>query len=192
MKKQTKLVKKKCPICQKVFFKECGYKTLSNKKYCSKDCWYEAKKQRDRKWWSENKKEIANKRRKQYKEDPEKYRKQKREDYLKHIEKRKARVKEFKKEFPQKVNAWNKIYKDKIRHGGLKKTTFERDGYICQLCGSSQKLQIHHLDGLGTNVPKEKRNNVLDNLITVCCSCHTTIHLYQRWRGICLLKNKGL
>jgi 5-methylcytosine-specific restriction endonuclease McrA len=57
---------------------------------------------------------------------------------------------------------WNRTYKEQIRY---------RDRYRCQLCGvpeieCGQKLSVHHID-------YNKKNIQVDNLISLCRSCHT-------------------
>jgi len=48
----------------------------------------------------------------------------------------------------------------------------ERDGYICQVCGSRESLIVHHM------VPiRMGGTHSLDNLMTLCRSCH------NRWEG---------
>lgn len=39
----------------------------------------------------------------------------------------------------------------------------------CGRCGSQQSLDLHHLDG-------NRTNNWLENLLTLCDSCHTRLH----------------
>jgi len=56
---------------------------------------------------------------------------------------------------------WNKTYKEQIRF---------RDGYKCQICGKPEienirKLDVHHID-------YNKKNLDLNNLISLCISCH--------------------
>jgi len=56
---------------------------------------------------------------------------------------------------------WNKTFKEQIRY---------RDGYKCQVCGrpeveSKRRLDVHHID-------YNKMNISLDNLISLCMSCH--------------------
>lgn len=49
----------------------------------------------------------------------------------------------------------------------------ERDSHICQICGNDltgRRQPVHHIDG-------NKFHNESDNLILVCSSCHTKIHL---------------
>ena len=41
---------------------------------------------------------------------------------------------------------------------------------ICEICGSLDNLEVHHID--------HNRNNIPDNLITLCESCHQRVH-YQ-------------
>lgn len=52
----------------------------------------------------------------------------------------------------------------------LKETIRQRDGYKCKKCGCSQlengrQLDVHHID-------YNKRNNKLNNLISLCVRCH--------------------
>lgn len=49
----------------------------------------------------------------------------------------------------------------------------ERDNYTCQTCGSREKLIVHHKDW-------NKQNSKLNNLITLCRSCHAYIHNGKR------------
>ena len=56
----------------------------------------------------------------------------------------------------------------------LTATIVERDDNQCQKCGAEKKLGIHHVVSLregGTNDP--------DNLVTLCRSCHMTLHHKQ-------------
>lgn len=46
----------------------------------------------------------------------------------------------------------------------------EEKGEKCQLCGSIEEVEVHHVDG-------DRSNNSLDNLIPVCNECHRDIHL---------------
>lgn len=61
----------------------------------------------------------------------------------------------------------------------LRKKTFERDDYTCQICsarngnGKRIVLNAHHIDGW--NWCKEKRFD-LDNMITLCDDCHSDFH----------------
>lgn len=45
----------------------------------------------------------------------------------------------------------------------------KRDGHLCQRCGSAGRLHVHHID-------TDKLNNALENLITLCNSCHGRVH----------------
>jgi len=49
----------------------------------------------------------------------------------------------------------------------LRQQVLERDGWRCQDCGSSKHLHVHH------QVNRSKLgNDALDNLITLCATCH--------------------
>ena len=39
---------------------------------------------------------------------------------------------------------------------------------VCELCGSGEKLNVHHKDG-------DHQNNILSNLCYLCTKCHQTI-----------------
>ena len=51
----------------------------------------------------------------------------------------------------------------------LNKLIKERDGYMCKNCGSNKLLIVHHKD-------MNYRNDNLNNLITLCRSCHVRLH----------------
>lgn len=60
------------------------------------------------------------------------------------------------------------------RFGGLREAVLERDGHRCQDCGTDGKgrrrwIVIHHKDG-------DSKHNVMENLITLCRSCHPLHH----------------
>jgi hypothetical protein len=56
----------------------------------------------------------------------------------------------------------------------------ERDGHECHMCGISEKLNVHHKVPIRNFDRDEdgwyRRANALDNLITLCLSCHMTVH----------------
>lgn len=86
----------------------------------------------------------------------------------------------------------------------LHKKVMARDGNVCQLCGSTEKLHVHHkkplwkiyyeilnehpeynqfdnIEELREIMVKDKRVNDLDNLVTYCEECHLfKIHKYTR------------
>ena len=62
---------------------------------------------------------------------------------------------------------------DKSRFSGNKSIALERDGYKCTRCGATENLAMHHKDGSGQT---DNPNNDLDNLETLCSSCHTLHH----------------
>jgi predicted HNH restriction endonuclease len=44
------------------------------------------------------------------------------------------------------------------------------------MCGSKEKLVVHHKDKNGRNKAKKEKNNKAKNLVTVCRSCHINLH----------------
>ena len=53
----------------------------------------------------------------------------------------------------------------------------ERDGGACRKCGDTGHLHVHHIDGRGKGVPVKERNHALDNLVTLCTTCHRQLHV---------------
>jgi 5-methylcytosine-specific restriction endonuclease McrA len=48
----------------------------------------------------------------------------------------------------------------------------ERDAYKCTSCKAENNLLIHHID-------HNPQNNEVDNLVTLCRSCHTRLHIIK-------------
>lgn len=76
--------------------------------------------------------------------------------------------------------------RSKLRFNGLDKIALEKADYKCSRCGIgndehikkyNSRLNVHHKDNLGRGKQKngEKPNNLLENLVVLCVSCHTII-----------------
>ena len=68
------------------------------------------------------------------------------------------------------------------RYKHWRNTVFERDGFVCQGCGTKKNLQAHHIIAW-----KDCKNNTdlryaADNGITLCRACHLEAH-GGRWNG---------
>ncbi len=63
----------------------------------------------------------------------------------------------------------------------LRKLVLERDNYICIKCGSKERLECHHLDGI---LYEPLLSADMDECITVCHKCHKEIHKELGCRGI--------
>jgi len=70
-------------------------------------------------------------------------------------------------------NAKRSKTKQQKYFGGNYEATIQRDNYHCTICGTSEKLVVHHIDCSGKN---DNPNNDLGNLQTLCTSCHTRVH----------------
>lgn len=53
------------------------------------------------------------------------------------------------------------------------RSVLKRDGYHCKYCGSSQNIEVHHLDGYNWCI--DRRTDVT-NGITLCHNCHFNFH----------------
>ncbi|MHB8412151.1 MAG: HNH endonuclease [Candidatus Acidiferrales bacterium] len=65
-----------------------------------------------------------------------------------------------------------RIRLDRQDYDELRKQVLERDGWRCQNCGSSENLQVHHIQSRG-----RLGDDALENLITLCACCHRDVHL---------------
>lgn len=91
-------------------------------------------------------------------------------------------------------NKFSKSYlNDRYRFGGNREKVLQRDNYQCVKCSITQdqhkkkfgfSLSVDHIDGKGRY--SKEQNNSLDNLITLCFSCHGR---KDRLRGLNLTKN---
>ena len=70
-------------------------------------------------------------------------------------------------------------YRDRQYFNGNRKIILERDNYMCQLCGMTDRehrekwglsITIDHKDGQGIN--SMIKNHALDNLWVLCLPCH--------------------
>ena len=66
-------------------------------------------------------------------------------------------------------NYYDYMHSEEWRKKRLK--VLKRDGFRCQMCGTAKNLRVHHInyEHLGTDAE-------LDDLITLCDTCHTQIH----------------
>jgi 5-methylcytosine-specific restriction endonuclease McrA len=60
---------------------------------------------------------------------------------------------------------------DSKSYSELHRQVLERDGWRCQVCGSMQNLQVHHL-----KFRSQSGGDVEQNLITLCVACHEQVH----------------
>ena len=78
-----------------------------------------------------------------------------------------------------KCPRFNLDYDKYIESDEWKETREERkflDGYKCRFCGSAMNLVVHHTTY--ENVPNED----MDDLLTLCKTCHNELHKYDRIR----------
>lgn len=75
----------------------------------------------------------------------------------------------------EKLRKYRQHAADNYHFGGNRQAALERDDHECQCCGTEEDLHVHHIDGTG-QLPPGERNDALDNLETLCRSCHTKSH----------------
>ena len=107
-------------------------------------------------------------------------------------EKYKSRYKEYHREYNRKHRPnyqQHKKHNETRMFGGQKEVVLARDNYRCVDCGIEQKehhkkygidISVHHKDGKGEG--SKIKNNNLDNLVTLCFSCHQKRHLTNKDR----------
>lgn len=54
----------------------------------------------------------------------------------------------------------------------IRKAVYKRDGYRCRLCGQTRRVTLHAHHIMPYETPTD---NALDNLITLCSSCHRRV-----------------
>jgi 5-methylcytosine-specific restriction endonuclease McrA len=53
----------------------------------------------------------------------------------------------------------------------LRNQVLKRDGWHCQLCGTSNNLHVHHVKSRSS-----LGDDAMRNLITLCVKCHEALH----------------
>ena len=88
-----------------------------------------------------------------------------------------AQSKRWAKDNHEKSLAIGRKSKNKARFSGLRILVLERDNYQCVICQNekSQSIVVHHKDET-ENRKRMNANNIMDNLITLCRSCHRSVH----------------
>lgn len=71
---------------------------------------------------------------------------------------------------------FTRVQNERSKMGGNWVHTLERDKYTCRLCGSGDRLVVHHQDGSGES---DSPNHNLDNLVTLCNGCHLSVHQFN-------------
>ena len=99
-----------------------------------------------------------------------------REWFMNNRDKRKEAESLWRSKNRDRYNAMALMAQHKFRFGGNRDRVIERDEHKCVECGSLENLCVHHLDGMGWGFKKEDKNNSIENLATVCNSCHRRIH----------------
>lgn len=177
----------KCDTCNKIFIRGYHFATRREHQFCSKKCWA---------IFAGNNHKTVEKRclecgkimksfvLKKYCPECEYKIKliRKKLDYKKHIDKRKKTTNKWYLNNKEYINELNKKARDIKEFGGNRSKVLERDNYQCQICGSKDKLVIHHIDKTGRGA--KEHNNSLYNLITLCRKCHISLHKEDLKEGL--------
>lgn len=164
---------KNCIICNKEYIA---------KNWRSEVCSHACHLIRRRDWHKKNKEHINKRVRDQYWDY---YKAKKNNQSKKWYEKNKEYRKEYTKEYREENKSLFHWYKNRDRYAGNRNKVLRRDQNVCVGCGTDHKLHIHHIDGSGAERDYKKGdwkkiNNSMDNLITLCVSCHPKLHAWQK------------
>jgi len=147
-----------CSICGKTFSPSTQHSIVCSR-LCGKKKDYITHKtkriQKMNEWREKNLDRVIEKRKQKYWSNPEKYRQLTKEYFNKHRAKKRID---------------DEVYKDKTRHGDLRKELIDVYGLVCQGCGVSGDsfgIVAHHISG----DPTDHKNQTL-----LCRSCHAKIH----------------
>lgn len=72
--------------------------------------------------------------------------------------------------------------RNSTRYRYWRKSVFERDGFVCQGCGTKNNLQAHHIIHWQDCKDKPELRYYVENGITLCRKCHLEAH-GGNWRG---------
>ena len=64
-----------------------------------------------------------------------------------------------------------RIKRRRTEYTEMRRAVLVREGWRCQDCGSANNLQVHHLKSRS-----QLGNDIMENLITLCASCHGKKH----------------
>ncbi len=92
-----------------------------------------------------------------------------------------AKRKEHRKTCPQPETSRQRYARSQRWFTGNDQAALLRDEYRCIMCGATENLLVHHLDGQcrGTDSP----NHALENLATLCRGCHQRVHRPRHGTG---------
>lgn len=138
-----------------------------------------------REYYLKNKKLVKQRVKDWCKNNPEKRKKIAKRWYLKNKESKKKYQIEWQKKNRDKVREYKRKsyntnlearennllsqrrHHNKSKFNGLREKRLNLDNYQCQMCGSKEKLHVHH---------KKYGMIRLEDLITLCSSCHQALH----------------
>lgn len=158
-----------CKYCGKTF-----KKPRRDSIFCSPNC-------RSKEYAKNNSEKIKIRRAKHYQEHKERERELCKRWYYNNRESEIEKNRQYRKENKELFD-W---YHNKDRFNGMRNFILERDNHSCLVCGdngSNSKLTVHHIDGksYASGFKPNEANNSVDNLITLCNSCHHKLHWWQR------------
>lgn len=178
-----------CEVCKKEF-----HPRKKNARTCSKECcdmrYRLLTKDKRKEYYIKNKDIFKVKRAKHYQKNIERERANCKRWYNAHKESEIEKNKEYRNQ-NRELFDW---YHNKDRFGGMKQIILDRDGNKCCGCGSTHRISVHHKDGTGDHEHKKniKINNDIKNLITLCGSCHSKLHWWQRKNNTILLQDEDI
>ena len=95
----------------------------------------------------------------------------------------KESIKAYREEYKIKNSEGMRIADRELDFGGNWKNRLDFDGWRCYLCKTDLTKavpNVHHKDGRGYRAVGKKANNSMDNLISMCASCHHKFHILAR------------
>lgn len=127
-------------------------------------------KQKKRQYYKDNKEIVAEKNLHYRLNNPDKIKAIRRNNYSKNKEEILKRNHAWLIKNMESNKEYKKNYHDMKKFDGNRIPALERDNYTCQICGSKKLLVVHHKNG----------TNNLKDLVTLCRTCHITIHHLMR------------
>ncbi len=77
----------------------------------------------------------------------------------------------------------NKSYRQSRVYKQERLKALKRDNYTCCMCGKTDNLHVHHMLGIACG-----GSFMVDNLVTLCSSCHTKQHKGEKVYNLMIRK----
>ena len=145
------MVERICIVCGKKFIARKNGKGNFYRKTCSKECFHVIRVEANKKSWTDERKEYMS-------------------ELFTGRDTTHWKIPQAEKK-PNWKGGYSSVYFNKIAFDILKLKK------VCECCGSTQQICVHHKD-------RDRTNNTIENLMILCKPCHTRHHNNEKEVGV--------